>query len=627
MKKTLCTGFIITILAILIGAKCFGQGFTPTFQKVKLDSIAGRNDTIWITDEAGSKAYLFTRNDTLFLNDAGGEKPLAGLTIGGAPYARDSVYNYEVDSGLARLTDIIPYPDLTQNENVNIDAGYLNFTETSFSNFFRIAPGSFSSGYYTTNVGNDINWDYNTFGVQVQDWTNSYYADIKTEITENTSGEINLFVTDPLSDETRIDLHTTNGITITDAINSRGLVGAADYSSNYNSNTYIQKVYADNNYASATAPGNNNEIILNNNGAFGASSNLKFKNDTLYVNGDVYITTGSCFVDTSGVIYYLDSDGMYVRNLNTNNSVVLGDAGLGLSVVAADNEINLDAQTYIEYESSIDHLFTINSDSILKLNDDSVIFYRNAQTPFDWTLYGYDCGYLTFDRNQTIETYRNVILRTYNSSNGAQLLLIDDTGGGKEASLYVLNSGSKQNGVYIDVNKVRIGSAYSTAMADFTTSLIDFNISTEIDGSLGVTDTSVYNISYVQIDGDAEYEHAQAAVHPATANAAIYTAINIPQMQFGNAVIIKQITIYYYTDESGDDWDFHLYSSDNDGTITSHVNTDDIGNGETGNSSVNLLSSDETLTDYSYTMEFDINNTNLDTDVLFYNVRIVYTNK
>lgn len=151
--------------------------------------------------------------------------------------------------------------------------------------------------------------------------------------------------------------------------------------------------------------------------------------------------------------------------------------------------------------------------------------------------------------------------------------------------------------------------------------------SVEIDGSLSVTDTSVYNISYVEIDGGAEYDHTQGSTHPAAANGEVYAGICIPQFKFGNPVIVKQITVYYYTDITTDDWDFNLYSSDNDGTITSHINTDDIGNGETGNSFVNLLSSDLTLTDFNYTIELDVNNTNLDTDVLFYNIRIVYKNK
>lgn len=104
---------------------------------------------------------------------------------------------------------------LTGNTSINIDAGYFQFNETANSNFFKIAYGSFSTGYYTTNVGNDISWDYNTFQAYGQDWTNNYYADIKYNITENTNADLYISVTDPSSNETKIDLHTTNGITIT----------------------------------------------------------------------------------------------------------------------------------------------------------------------------------------------------------------------------------------------------------------------------------------------------------------------------------------------------------------------------------------------------------------------------
>ena len=50
--------------------------FTGTFKKVRTDTIAGFNDTIWISDEAGSIAYMFTRNDSLFFGDITGTRSI-----------------------------------------------------------------------------------------------------------------------------------------------------------------------------------------------------------------------------------------------------------------------------------------------------------------------------------------------------------------------------------------------------------------------------------------------------------------------------------------------------------------------------------------------------------------------
>lgn len=157
--------------------------------------------------------------------------------------------SYTFQNGLTESSGTVSLGgSLTGNTSINIDGGYLKFDETSYSNFLKIDPGSISSGYYTTNVGNDVNWDYNTFETQVQDWTNNYYSDIKAEIQEGSNAQINLFITDPSSNEARFDFHTTNGLTITDDIFSKGLVYDADYSTNFTDRSLIDKGFADNNY-------------------------------------------------------------------------------------------------------------------------------------------------------------------------------------------------------------------------------------------------------------------------------------------------------------------------------------------------------------------------------------------
>jgi hypothetical protein len=101
----------------------------------------------------------------------------------------------------------------------------------------------------------------------------------------------------------------------------------------------------------ASVAGNDKEIQFNNSGILGASPNFRW-DDTLLIDGDIFLKGVLNINQDSGYIYHIFDDGVYLRNGITNNSVYLGDAGIGLSVIAADNEINMDAQTYIRLKTS-----------------------------------------------------------------------------------------------------------------------------------------------------------------------------------------------------------------------------------------------------------------------------------
>jgi len=111
-------------------------------------------------------------------------------------------------------------------------------------------------------------------------------------------------------------------------------------------------------------------------------------------------------------------------------------------------------------------------------------------------------------------------------------------------------------------------------------------------------------------------------IHPDTVNDTIYAPLGVPYQMFGGTVVLDQITVYYYTADNGDDFDFDLYRADHDGTVTSDASEANIGNGGSGYASETILTGDVTLADFAYSMSFDVNNTNVDTNVKIIDVKI-----
>jgi hypothetical protein len=118
------------------------------------------------------------------------------------------------------------------------------------------------------------------------------------------------------------------------------------------------------------------------------------------------------------------------------------------------------------------------------------------------------------------------------------------------------------------------------------------------------------------------YIPAEGCVHPTAAAEAIYAPITIPYSMYGATIVVDTIMAFFNTDASGDDFDFALIRSDHDGSLTTDVNKDDIGNGGTGADSLALITTDVTLGKFPYHIECDVNNAGAATDVKIYGFRL-----
>lgn len=149
--------------------------------------------------------------------------------------------------------------------------------------------------------------------------------------------------------------------------------------------------------------------------------------------------------------------------------------------------------------------------------------------------------------------------------------------------------------------------------------------SISIDDKLTTDQEFVINVGACCFACDATFIPAEASVHPTTLNGLIYTgAPNILKKHFGGTVVIDEIKVYYNTVANGDDFDFLFAKTDNDGTITTVLDVDDVGNGESGVSSAVLTSADITLTEHAYYIAIDVNNTDANTDVKLYDIVFTY---
>ena len=120
----------------------------------------------------------------------------------------------------------------------------------------------------------------------------------------------------------------------------------------------------------------------------------------------------------------------------------------------------------------------------------------------------------------------------------------------------------------------------------------------------------------------ATYIPLEGAVHPTTTNGIIYASLSIPRQWNYRSVTLEQITVYYRTDANNDDFDFALIAVNLDGTITTKASKNDIGNGETGAKSTDCLSSSLALGDFPHYIKIDVNNTDANTDVKLYGIKI-----
>jgi len=129
-----------------------------------------------------------------------------------------------------------------------------------------------------------------------------------------------------------------------------------------------------------------------------------------------------------------------------------------------------------------------------------------------------------------------------------------------------------------------------------------------------------FDFNWSTLDGSLVGNSGTGAI-PITLNDNIFAPVNVPRLLNGKQIVIDQITVYYFTDASGDDFDFSLTRTDQDGTTTTDAALIDIGSGETGNQSATILSSAITLSDFAYYVKINVTNTNATTDVIIYDIK------
>jgi hypothetical protein len=130
-----------------------------------------------------------------------------------------------------------------------------------------------------------------------------------------------------------------------------------------------------------------------------------------------------------------------------------------------------------------------------------------------------------------------------------------------------------------------------------------------------------FNFTSSNNDADGGVTVVGGSAHPTLANDIIFGAVNVPSLLNGKKIVLDQITVYYGTDASGDDFDFSLVRTDQDGSVTTDASEADIGNGGTGDASETILASDLTLSDFAYYVRIDVNNTDTATDVKIHDIK------
>jgi len=139
-----------------------------------------------------------------------------------------------------------------------------------------------------------------------------------------------------------------------------------------------------------------------------------------------------------------------------------------------------------------------------------------------------------------------------------------------------------------------------------------------------IESTFVYHLSCANFNNSTSSETptlAGGAAHPTTLNEVIYAPFNPPLFLGGRVLVLDQVTVWYNTDANGDDFDFALTRTDRDGSTTADISVANIGNGETGDQSAELLSAPVTLSDFGYFVSCNVNNTDAATDVKIYDVK------
>lgn len=125
--------FVLAALSAVFSCGLYAQ-IDITKRTVTLDSLSSRQDTIWLTNGAGSVIYLRTSGDSLYFGDLDGEKNLGQLsesgivdltnaTTGSVLFANGDTISYE--DGFRRVSDTLEVDSL-----LLIDLGTNSFITT-----------------------------------------------------------------------------------------------------------------------------------------------------------------------------------------------------------------------------------------------------------------------------------------------------------------------------------------------------------------------------------------------------------------------------------------------------------------------------------------------------------------
>ena len=193
---------IITIMAglMLIGIESFGQ-LNITKRTVSIDSLRSRQDTIWLTNKTGGKAWLrITNNNTLYLGDKNGEKSLGvlGSGSGGNPVLENvneddttrwgSKTTIKAGGGITIDNDSIYFDGQfigDQSMNINIDGNF-----TSKSNVYYSVGIDYYGKYNETGQPALFLYAQDSSGVNekdiVLDHTGIYYAENSVDTSQFT---------------------------------------------------------------------------------------------------------------------------------------------------------------------------------------------------------------------------------------------------------------------------------------------------------------------------------------------------------------------------------------------------------------------------------------------------------
>ena len=152
----LAVAFLILFASVLIPISCKSQ-LNPTFTSVKIDSMRARTgDKIWLTDNAGSVAWIRLSGDTLYLGDASGEHSVYSL-LDTTQSALVSIGDYQIYQDEDILTfdkggEIIQFYMTPTESEISRDANFIQFVEAG-------PVITFGSGTPTATYSFDgVNW-------------------------------------------------------------------------------------------------------------------------------------------------------------------------------------------------------------------------------------------------------------------------------------------------------------------------------------------------------------------------------------------------------------------------------------------------------------------------------------